>query len=764
MQRQISVHSMKSPLSPEDIENFTNKHNLIQNHILHLTRTTAHTHLSRRRSSTKECCQAEVILSPENRVNIRDLTDKIDTVLEGKLFLSRCIIPPRRESTWIETIVEDPEGITAIRLALFYFTEVSKFSTISNVENSLPVGTILVIKNPMFKHTSLGELVLRCKNPAEIELLSPKRVSKLFPGLQWQANSSKEHSSHDIWGVWECDRFISPASEFIIHSKLQHLGNKAVAEMRFLDAVRWYTLALEYGQNTNLDITINRGSAYYNLQCYSKSLKDTHTVLTIRPFHVKAVYRKVKCLLSLKRYEEANDFLDEIFKKCPELESDTELILLSDAAETCLSESSKREVNFASYLKDSLIRNKSLLDAPDFTGPVSIQKVSGNKGRGLVAAESISEGQLLVCSKAFALQCNYNTGQENNNYWVTIPSPRILRRANSHSAVSHRTNHFDALDREELIGRIANKLTTEPNKCPEFYNLWAGPELGILGNDTSLNQTVDIRRIERIVRYNSFTFSSEMSNSIKIPSQSNPTMSMKAHGIWLLPSYINHSCSEANAHWTVVGDLMLIRAVKPIRRGDEVLISYTCPTISYKERQHLFKFMGFVCDCSLCQTEATETKEIRQRRRELISSLTEIMELHPLIPTPWLFEALSDINEIEALQKKNPKLHLSLLSVTVRKLAEVILDNGHVPGILQILEKMHGVSRDIAFTAGLTVTLSIFIVKYYLMHGKQSNIDKWVKQIKADLLVAYGSVQPLSLLEPKVLRELELIKNHNLFD
>jgi hypothetical protein len=46
MQRQISVHSMKSPLSPEDIENFTNKHNLIQNHILHLTRTTAHTHLS----------------------------------------------------------------------------------------------------------------------------------------------------------------------------------------------------------------------------------------------------------------------------------------------------------------------------------------------------------------------------------------------------------------------------------------------------------------------------------------------------------------------------------------------------------------------------------------------------------------------------------------------------------------------------------------------------------------------------------------------
>jgi len=737
MERQTSV-TRASHLTPEEIESFTNKRSVLQQHEENLKNPL----LLRRRSSTTESCFVEVPLSIENRVTIDDLVNNVDIILEGKFLLARCITPATKSSMYIETVIEDPEGLKAVRLALFSFTSLS--SQKLKLENVLPVGTILAVKNPHFKHTSSGELILRNKNPSDIELISLKKCSLEFPKLKWNGSIPKEYRTEDIWGTWECDIFISPAPDFRIRNKLLTLGNKAVMESRFLDAVQWYSLGLEYSHG-HVDMLINRAAAYYNLTCYHKALQDAQSVLSIYPFSVKGIYRKVRSLLALKRYEEAADFLDAMMLKNPELERDPELTHLSDLCETILEEKGRSEINVLHYIREAE-KGRMILDAPECIGPVKVNKVPG-KGRGLVTTEAVKPGTLLLCSKAFAIHHHNKANQED----AKAANPRkLFRRASSHSGMSIDP---DKIDREEITSLIAHKIKNEPETGKSFYELWAGPDMDLV-TDPSINQKVDIKRIQKIVQYNAILLSNNDANVIN---STNCSPYSKYCGLWILPSYINHSCSEANAFWTVIGDVMLIRAVKPIRRGDEVLISYVCPTRSHRERNHLFKLMKFTCACSLCQIESNETKEIKCKRKEILDSMKEILEMHPLIPTSGLEQALTYLSDLHSLGKKHPSQNLTLISSEVIKLAEAVAENGNFPNAVELLEKMRAVSQEVSSCAVVSVQLTLAIIKCYLYHANFNQVEKWTLKLKDDMIVAFGSTKPIAALAPKsVLQQIKV--------
>lgn len=69
--------------------------------------------------------------------------------------------------------------------------------------------------------------------------------------------------------------------------------------------------------------------------------------------------------------------------------------------------------------------------------------------------------------------------------------------------------------------------------------------------------------------------------------------------------FMNHSC-DPNAQMSDPGRCVTITALRDIRSGEEVTISYKqdIPSWPRSQRQEVLKHVwGFVCDCALCQSE-----------------------------------------------------------------------------------------------------------------------------------------------------------------
>jgi len=97
--------------------------------------------------------------------------------------------------------------------------------------------------------------------------------------------------------------------------------------------------------------------------------------------------------------------------------------------------------------------------------------------------------------------------------------------------------------------------------------------------------------------------------------------------VFSLACRLNHSCSP-NAHvaWSTNLQRQTVHALRPIKEGDEVLVSYLEPGLARCERRDAIRRkFGFDCACSLCTLHGAELEEsdARQRRISQIDSITE---------------------------------------------------------------------------------------------------------------------------------------------
>jgi len=75
-------------------------------------------------------------------------------------------------------------------------------------------------------------------------------------------------------------------------------------------------------------------------------------------------------------------------------------------------------------------------------------------------------------------------------------------------------------------------------------------------------------------------------------------------GLYLLPAMINHSCLP-NACRVFVGETMIVRASRDLKKGEEVVWPYTPPLQPYYHRQEqLENHYGFRCRCRRCGVES----------------------------------------------------------------------------------------------------------------------------------------------------------------
>ena len=87
-------------------------------------------------------------------------------------------------------------------------------------------------------------------------------------------------------------------------------------------------------------------------------------------------------------------------------------------------------------------------------------------------------------------------------------------------------------------------------------------------------------------------------------------------GLWLLASYINHSC-YSNAHRSFIGDMMIIRAAQDIEPNTEITISYKSPVAKDRMEGRMdLQHWGFECSCIICQaSKETEDSKLEQRKK-----------------------------------------------------------------------------------------------------------------------------------------------------
>ncbi|XP_035707722.1 uncharacterized protein LOC110849769 [Folsomia candida] len=605
----------------------------------------------------------------KNRVTISTMFSNQEKVINDKFFLCRTITPSFK-MTRMMSIVEDPEGEDAVRLAIYNY---SKISGGDYLKYAFPVGTILAVRNPSLKNSLDGCLALCYDDPNDVVIISEETFATTFPNIVWNGEIPEKYLPKK-----------NPNADKV--TKAKNSGNKAFVEKKYLDAIRFYTEGLEDCRDIGIQVQIlsNRSAAFLQLGCYYVALVDATDVLKYDPNNVKGIYRRVRALWGIGRYGEALNFVNGKLMSIPSLQMDKVLIDLRKMGEEFNTQSRTGIYD----METIIMKSDPNPDLAEFMGALKITQIPG-KGRGLVAKKAFSAGELLMCCKAFAHH----------------------KRVHPTSVLSIMSdNSF------ELVSQIAQKISLDVELRSEFYEHFPRAESS---KKTGANEDADeISRLQEIVGINSF---SNRENS----------------GLWVLPSYFNHSCI-GNAMWRIYGDMMFVRALKSISQGEEVLVAYVNPETDLEQRKAVFKRHKFTCSCLLCEIQGCEevdgTKERRMRIMESIKRAADGNLSGKMVKK--IFKLISDL---ESIQEACPRLNVFFTDAIFLKLSNKFYQLKMYRECMDIMEKIHFVTENSPM-ALYAVEASINILKACLLRQPcdRSLIKKWVKILKQDLFVAYG--------------------------
>lgn len=126
--------------------------------------------------------------------------------------------------------------------------------------------------------------------------------------------------------------------------------------------------------------------------------------------------------------------------------------------------------------------------------------------------------------------------------------------------------------------------------------------------------------MEKALRFNSFgaprTTRERFSEFNANPSAKERETGHDTAGIWLLASRINHSCA-GNCRRSFIGDMQIVRAVRDMPAGTELLFTYCQPKVleSYGDAQKRTENWGFSCECELCMDKKATPKGMLEKRK-----------------------------------------------------------------------------------------------------------------------------------------------------
>lgn len=519
-------------------------------------------------------------LSGLETVSLRDL--KLETHHRGRVLIVKTFCEPKRIVS-IMSAVEDQNGDVA-RIALYNITSSKP------IDKVLPKDVFLAIKEPYYTPTIDGGVLIRIDHPSDLSQLDSN--SRLIPSNMMPVKMPK----------------VSP-------TEMREKGNAAFKRHDWQEAVDCYSAALgskQLDEDLRRTLHCNRSQARINLGHYELAIQDA-LAATIqgnslsdenKSLNGKSLYRAARAAYELGEFTMAEGFFSRVLESSPE---NKDALGQLERTENRLREQRTGEYDLTA-MTNSATRGHTILDHASFLSNTTVAS-AGDHGRGLFATKHLAPGEIIMVEKAF--YAHFKRSLLRKDMTADLKAG-ILR---------HNTN-------AERMYEITDKILHNPKQASQFLDLYDG---GKFQNKTVKfvdgMVTVDTFRALAINDLNGFGCpdikSSESAQNVE-PAEG---VDAKPTGVWLRASRANHSCIP-NSHHSFIGDMMVIRATRSIKVGEEIRIGYRTPEYSYPERKQSLSYYGFDCDCPLCEAEKYVPPQVLSKRARLID---EFDHLPPLV-------------------------------------------------------------------------------------------------------------------------------------
>lgn len=502
---------------------------------------------------------------------------RMDTHHRGRKLTVRRVAPivKRVASSW--TIVQEKTSGETERL------EISLHKS-RHGEEILEIGSFFEIKEPYFTLSDQGDPTLRIDHPSDLVVCTDSlHTSTPYPPVEGARTFE--------------DDVVAPEQKTPTEWKEE--GNAALKQKDIPLAHANYTKGLQLmpsdgAAKEDLAYDLFRNRAYVNLilNRYDEAKADALASLTGREeqnskdLDSKAYFRAGSAAYQLGEFLEAKRFFEEHQRLTPGPKDTTRLRL----TELRIKEQATGGYNFKK-IKAGLSEARPRVDAASFTRNVTIRESPG-RGRGLFTTRDLNSGDVILCEKSFCVVW----GHEDE-----------ALTAFTYDGRDDRIRICPA----GLNKAIVEKLLDNPSQLGKVMDLY-GDYRGIDKQVTIPDVVVDTFQVHDIVSRNAFGPGSVSSR----PQHQEEGSSNSSAGLWVLASYANHSCVP-NAEKESIGDLMVLRATRPISAGDEITHSYDVSSNYDSRVGTLMNTWGFICDCSLCAAEKADGPALRKKRQDL---------------------------------------------------------------------------------------------------------------------------------------------------
>lgn len=624
----------------------------------------------------------------------------LETVHRGKYVIFRTLVEPEK-AVGIRTVVEDPEG--NVDVFSLYNYDLDK-----NYLDVIPNGIIIALKEPYYKLAAGGGAILRCDHPQNAIRLNAD--DSLVRQLIWKSGEPNLNV--------ESRRKLS-------YDEHRLEGNNFFTQGKFYDAITTYTrgLASTVSEASIITLRLNRAAALLKVEHYEAALDDCRHVLELNVENEKALYRAAKAFYALEEYEQALIKMQLCAKVATNKEEvRNEIKTIRDR----LNEKQRGIYDWNMMVTAAKNSLKPRLNHASYIGPVRVANISNEKGRGLVVTRNVCKGELLLCSKAFQI-C-----------YPVEASPVIY--------INMETKLSDNGAQGMLSQKIVNRLINNPSLTRIFFDLYAGKHrLSKIPAITSTSPVIDAFWVGDICTMNAFTV---IDNTLNV--QENKVMTFRhdhlcdtPSALFLMPSYINHSCL-GNCAQSFIGDMMIVRALDDLQVETELLMTYVDTFLGLEERKLALIKHGFICNCRLCELDQAESKELQNQRKVAIEMFESNISLKiKQNPDSQLWERIQEaekiLNNIENTYVESNRNQLQIrLCSPLMVLAKLYFSNGNteksIDTCMKILKIHKYGTKENVWTYCLFETMLQLCLAYYAA-GQETMGQLWLEKLCAELSI-----------------------------
>ena len=310
---------------------------------------------------------------------------------------------------------------------------------------------------------------------------------------------------------------------------------------------------------------------------------------TPSPHDWKAHFNAGRAAYGLCAYPESHALLTTALKLNPSNASIQKELVRCEAR---LREEETGEYDFDAMLA-SLSATHVHLDCASFLKNVRVG-ASAHHGRGLFATRDLKVGEVVFVEKA-----------------TLMPNQYEPVRASA-----------------ALYAMMVRQLCENPSLAAEVMELYPGQEVGYgrSGREGEMVDgvpVVDVFLVEGIRTKNCFSAPRSTVEDTTWRGQVESAGRM-AKGLWVRASYLNHSC-VANTMRSFVGDMLVGRATRDIKEGEELFQQYVPvkPLVDVRNEQFR-EGWGFECGCVLCKGERRSSEGMLAKRKEALAAVEKL--------------------------------------------------------------------------------------------------------------------------------------------